>query len=89
MLIPRIPGTTYAISNTGPLISAFQSNSSIAKQFGVKLSGFPGALLLAVQNSLISAEDMRTRLERCRAQGTHYSIQFIQAVYDMAQYGRR
>lgn len=24
---PRLPGTTYAISNTGPLISAFQSNS--------------------------------------------------------------
>ncbi len=25
--ITRLPGVTYAVSNTGPLISAFQSNS--------------------------------------------------------------
>ena len=175
---PRSPGITYAVSNTGPLISAFQSNSvelltrifveihtspdcvaelvghgwkeavdaasklviveltsdeedqalriaeqiaqhpntsdatvtnhlgeaqaivlalrtdyqndvllldelaarAVAKQQNVKLSGFPGVLLLAVQGGLISAEELRTRLEVCRKQGTHYSARFIEQV---------
>lgn len=62
---------------------------AIAKQQGVKLSGFPGALLLAVQAGLISAEDLKARLEKCREQGTHYGTTFIQQVYDMAKQGRR
>lgn len=185
---PRLPGATYAISNTGPLISAFQSNSfplltkifaeiyvsmacvaeltrhgwgeevkaastqlvimeltsgeekrahaiakqiaqhsdtndpivenhlgeaqaivlairsehqddlllldelaarDIARQMGVKLSGFPGALLLAVQGGLISAEELKARLEVCRKQGTHYGTNFIQQVYEMAKHSRR
>lgn len=186
--ITRLPGATYAVSNTGPLISAFQSNSfellirifaeihtspgcvaelvkhgweeaiksassklvimsltaeeenqalqiaeqiaqhpdtsdpialnhlgeaqvivlvlrsdyqddillldelvarTVAKQLNLKLSGFPGVLLLAVQGGLISAEDLRKRLEQCRDQGTHYSASFIQQVYKMTQQGRR
>ena len=186
--ITRLPGVTYAVSNTGPLISAFQSNSfelltqifaeihtspvcvtelikhgwdeaintaslklitliltsgeeeqalriseqiaqhpktgdplainhlgeaqamvlalrpeyqndvllldelvarTVAKQLNLRLSGFPGVLLLAVQGGLISAEDLRERLEQCRAQGTHYGATFIQQVYKMAQQGRR
>lgn len=185
---PKLPGATYAISNTGPLISAFQSNSfvlltrlffeihlpkacvtelqkhgwqeetqsastklfmvelisseeqsalsfaeqiashpdtndpvaenhlgeaqaivlalrpeyqndlllldelaarAIARQLDLKLSGFPGTLLLAVQFGLITAEDLRAKLELCRLQGTHYSLNFIQQVYEMAKYGRR
>ena len=62
---------------------------AIAKQLGIKLSGFPGALLLAVQGGLISAEVLKARLERCREQGTHYGATFIQQVYEMAQPGRR
>jgi predicted nucleic acid-binding protein len=184
----RLPGATYAISNTGPLISAFQSNSyelltqifaeihtssicvteliehgwdeaikaassslvvveltskeesralhiaeqiaqhsnapdqpitnhlgeaqaivlalrldyqndlllldelaarTVAKEQNVKLSGFPGVLLLAVQVGLISAEDLRVRLEVCQQQGTHYGKTFIQQVYQMAKQGRR
>jgi len=61
----------------------------IAKQNGVKLSGFPGVLLLAVQGGLISAEELRARLEKCRAQGTHYGTRFIQRVYEMAKRERR
>jgi predicted nucleic acid-binding protein len=182
--MPRQPGTTYAISDTGPLISAFQSNSfgvlarifaevhisracldelevhgwreqaqaampklavveltprekeraldiarqianhpdtndpiaenhlgeaqvialalraeyrddlllldelaarAIAKERRLKLSGFPGVLLLAVQIGLISADDLKTRLERCRTQGTHYSTLLIEQVYAMAK----
>ena len=58
---------------------------AIAQERGLKLSGFPGVLLLAVQAELMSADDLRTRLETCRAQGTHYSIQFIERVYAMAK----
>lgn len=62
---------------------------AIAKHMGVKLSGFPGVLLLAVQGGLISAEELQVRLEKCREQGTHYGVTFIKQVYEMAKQGRR
>ena len=62
---------------------------AVAKQTGVKLSGFPGVLLLAVQGGLISAEELKTRLEMCREQGTHYGTRFIQQIYEMARQRRR
>lgn len=61
----------------------------IARQLNVRLSGFPGALLLGVQVGLLSPEELRERLEQCRVQGTHYSTGFIQQVYEMARKGRR
>jgi predicted nucleic acid-binding protein len=57
----------------------------IARERGLKLSGFPGVLLLAVQAEMMSADELRTRLERCRAQGTHYGVRFIERVYEMAK----
>lgn len=62
---------------------------AIAKHLEVKLSGFPGVLLLAVQGGLLSAEELKKRLERCRAQGTHYGVTFIKQVYEMAKHIRR
>jgi predicted nucleic acid-binding protein len=62
---------------------------AIARQMGMKLSGFPGALLLATQGGLISAEELKTRLEICRKQGTYYGASIIQHVYEMAKQGRR
>ncbi len=59
----------------------------VAKEFGIRLSGFPGMLLLAVQIGLMSAEELKRRLERCRRQGTHYSATFIQQVFEMAKKG--
>lgn len=53
---------------------------AVAQHQGVKLSGFPGVLLLAVQGGLISADELKARLERCRAQGTHYGVRFIHRV---------
>lgn len=61
----------------------------VAKQAGVKLSGFPGVLLFAVQDSLISAEELKVRLEKCREQGTHYGVTFIENIYNMAKQSRR
>lgn len=62
---------------------------AIARETSVKLSGFPGVLLLATQGGLISAEDLKARLETCRQKGTHYGATFIQQVYVMATQGRR
>jgi predicted nucleic acid-binding protein len=62
---------------------------AITKPLGVRLSGFPGVLLLAVQASLITADELKNRLERCRQQGTHYGVPFIQQVFEMARQGRR
>jgi predicted nucleic acid-binding protein len=62
---------------------------AIAKQTNVKLSGFPGVLLLAVQIGLISDDELKARLEVCRAQGTHYSEKLIQQVYAIAKQDRR
>jgi len=62
---------------------------AIAKEAGLKVSGFPGVLLLATQNGLISAEELKARLETCRQKGTHYGATFIQQVYTMAKQGRR
>lgn len=58
---------------------------SIAKQAGIKLSGFPCVLLLATQAGLISAEELKNRLELCRKNGTHYGVNFIRQVYEMAK----
>lgn len=62
---------------------------AVAREYDVNLSGFPGVLLLAVQNELISAEELKVRLEACREQGTHYSVSFIQQVYEMAKQSQR
>jgi predicted nucleic acid-binding protein len=62
---------------------------AIAREAGLRFSGFPGVLLLAVQGTLISAEELKARLELCRASGTHYGAAFIQRVYEMARQGRR
>lgn len=63
---------------------------AMTRQLRIKLSGFPGILLLAVQIGLISAEELKAKREQCRTQGTHYGSLFIQQVYEMSQQkGRR
>ncbi|MEM7533223.1 MAG: hypothetical protein AAF639_13665 [Chloroflexota bacterium] len=59
----------------------------VARQMGANLSGFPGVLILAVQEGLITAEDVKKRLEICQAKGTHYSNAFIKHVYQKAKQG--
>ena len=34
-------------------------------------------------------EELKARLEMCRAQGTHYGARFIQQIYEMARQRRR
>lgn len=61
---------------------------TIAKQAGARVSGFPGVLLLAAQAKLITAEELKARLEMCRDKGTSYARPFIQQVYEMAKESR-
>lgn len=58
---------------------------AVAQKMGLEISGFPGVLLLAVHNRLISPEGLKERLETCRQKGTHYATIFIQKVYAMAK----
>ena len=57
---------------------------AVAKQLHLRISGFAGILLLAAHDGLLSANEVKKRLEDCRQQGTHYSIKFIQQVYKQA-----
>ena len=57
----------------------------VARQMGTNLSGFPGVLIQAVQEGLITPEDLKTRLEICQQKGTHYSNVFIRQVYHRAK----
>ncbi len=56
-----------------------------ARQVGLRVSGFAGVLLVAVEEGLLTADEVRARLERCRAYGTHYTPMLIEQVYRMAQ----
>jgi len=58
---------------------------SVAQTLGLVITGFPGVLLSAVEFGLITPDDLKQRLERCRRQGTHYAERFIQSVYHEAQ----
>lgn len=58
---------------------------TIARELGLSISGFPGALLSAVQLRFITPDELRERLEDCRSQGTHYGVRFIDSVFQMAQ----
>ncbi len=58
---------------------------AVAEEIGLTLAGFAGILLVAVQERLLTADELRERLETCRRQGTHYSKTFIEQVYKMAR----
>jgi predicted nucleic acid-binding protein len=54
---------------------------AVAEEMGLTLSGFAGVLLVAVQEGLLTADELKKRLDTCRQQGTHYSEAFIEQVY--------
>jgi predicted nucleic acid-binding protein len=62
---------------------------AVAQELGLTLSGFAGVLLVAVREGLLTAEELKKRLETCQRQGTHYSGTFIEQVYLVAQKGDR
>ena len=54
---------------------------AVAEELGLTLSGFAGVLLVAVQEGLLTAKELKRRLETCQRQGTHYSKAFIEQIY--------
>lgn len=54
----------------------------VAQRQGVAIVGFPGILIRACKQGLMSPEEVRDALQECQRQGTHYSIQFIEEIYD-------
>ena len=52
-----------------------------ADQRGVPIVGFPGVLIRACRQGLISPEAVREALLDCRKQGTHYGSALIESVY--------
>ena len=61
---------------------------AVAEAMELALSGFAGVLLVAVQEELLTAEELRERLRVCRRQGTHYGETFIEQVYLAAKGGK-
>lgn len=61
---------------------------AVAEEIGLTLSGFAGVLLVAVQKGLLTADELKERLETCQWQGTHCSESFIEQVYLAAKGGR-
>jgi predicted nucleic acid-binding protein len=62
---------------------------AIAAETGLDISGFAGVLLLAVDEGLLTADEVRERLERCQRQGTHYNAAFIERIYQAAKESER
>lgn len=57
----------------------------VAADAGLTVSGFAGALLVAVEAGLVNSAQVKNRLERCRQLGTHYSHELIERVYRAAK----
>lgn len=58
---------------------------AVAKEMQLKLSGFAGVLLTATKREVLTAEELKRRLEICQEQGTHYGNAFIERVYREAK----
>jgi predicted nucleic acid-binding protein len=54
----------------------------VALRQGVPIIGFPGILIRACQQGMMVPEDVKSSLEECRKQGTHYSSRLIDEVYN-------
>lgn len=57
---------------------------AVARQHRFSVTGFAGVLLIAVEEGLLTPEQVRERLELCRQHGTHYGASLIQQAYELA-----
>lgn len=53
----------------------------VARSRGVPIIGFPGILIRACQQGMMSPEEVKSNLEECQRQGTHYSPRLIDDIY--------
>jgi predicted nucleic acid-binding protein len=54
----------------------------VARLRKISIIGFPGVLIRACQHGMMEPEEVRSLLETCQRQGTHYSPRFIDEVYE-------
>jgi predicted nucleic acid-binding protein len=80
IVLAQRPGASYELILLDELAAR-----SVAQSHGLVITGFPGALLTAVEFGFITPDDLKQCLERCRDRGTHYGERFVQSVYDDAQ----
>jgi len=59
---------------------------NVAKELGLRMTGFPGVIGRAGQDRLLTKGEIRRLLKTCQQQGTHYSDRLIQTV--VQTYGR-
>ena len=59
---------------------------NVAKELGLRMTGFPGVIGRAGQDRLLTKDEIRRLLQTCQQQGTHYSDRLIQTV--VQTYGR-
>jgi predicted nucleic acid-binding protein len=79
-------GTSDALEQSCELILIDElAARNCAKTMGLRIIGFPGILLMATRSKVINPDDLKSRLESCRDQGTYYGPQLIEDVYQMAQ----
>jgi len=53
----------------------------VARSHGIPIIGFPGILIRACQQGIMSPEEVKSNLEECQRQGTHYSPRLIEGIY--------
>lgn len=80
IVLAQRPGADYDLVLLDELAAR-----AVAQSLGLAITGFPGALLSAVESGLTTPDDLRQRLQRCRRDGTHYSERLIQSVYRESQ----
>ena len=54
----------------------------VARLRKIPIIGFPGILIRACQQGMMEPEEVKSLLEMCQMQGTHYSPRFIGDVYE-------
>lgn len=59
----------------------------VAQKNEIPVIGFPGILVRACKRNIISAEDVKNLLIECQQQGTHYSNQLIEKIYNSLKGG--
>jgi len=72
-----------------PVLIDERSARAVVKKAGFHVTGFAGLLLSAVGAGLLTAEQVKQRLDACRYQGTHYGERFIEGTYQSARANER
>jgi predicted nucleic acid-binding protein len=57
----------------------------VAQRRGIPVVGFPGVLIRACRQGMITSAEVRDALRSCQQQGTHYSNRLIDQIFERLQ----